>query len=167
MQLENFAHRDRIRLITTLGLRYETTADQLRHVIVALRGLLVAHPKVLPEPLRVRFVGFGAYSLDLEVFCYVDTADFNEFLAVREDLFLRMMDVVAESGTGFAFPSSTTYLARDGGIDGERGEKASAQVEAWRKAGSLAMPDFSPEEARKLDDSLDWPPKGSAIGAKS
>jgi MscS family membrane protein len=99
LQIENFAPRDRVRLLVTLGLRYETTPDQLRHVMAELRKLLLAHPKVLSDPARVRFVGFGASSLDVEIFAYVDTASFDEFLAVREDLYLRFLDVVAASGT--------------------------------------------------------------------
>ncbi|MBL8859236.1 MAG: mechanosensitive ion channel family protein [Planctomycetes bacterium] len=165
IQIENLAPRDRIRLITTLGLRYETTPDQLRHVIAGLRRILLSHPKVLPEPLRVRFVGFGAYSLDIEMFAYVNTQDINEFHAVREDVFLRVMDVVAQSGSGFAFPSNTTYLARDGGLDLERGKAAEAEIARLRAEGKLMYPNFSAAEIAAMDDTLDWPPKGSVVAS--
>ncbi|MBL8863837.1 MAG: mechanosensitive ion channel family protein [Planctomycetes bacterium] len=166
LQLENFAKRDRIRLITTLGLRYETSPDQMRHVLAGLRRVLLAHPKVLPEPLRVRLAAFGAYSLDVEVLAYVDTQDINEFIAVREDLFLRFMDVLAASGTGFAFPSSTTYLARDGGLDGARKAAAEAEIARLRDEGRLMFPDYAPEDVRAMDDTLDWPPRGSVAAAR-
>jgi MscS family membrane protein len=166
MRLENFTKRDRILLTTTLGLRYETTPDQLRHVIAGLRGILLAHPKVLPDPLRVRLVGFGVYSIDLEMLAYVDTMDFNEFLAVREDIFLRVMDVIAASGSGFAFPSSTTYFARDRGLDTERQAAAEAEIQKLRGEGRLMFPNSSPEEVRDLSGTLDWPPRGS-VSAKS
>ncbi len=162
MQLENYTRRDRIWLHTTLGLRYETTPDQLRHVLAGLRRVLLSHPRIDPEPQRVRFVGFGAYSLDLEVFAYVPTRDFNEFLEVKEDLFLRFMDVVAESGTGFAFPSQTTYLGRDAGLDLDRQKKAEEEVRAWRERGELPFPGYPDEAKRAMDDSLDWPPLGSS-----
>jgi MscS family membrane protein len=162
LAIENFALRDRIRLFTTIGLRYETTPDQLRHVLVELKRMLLAHPKVLPDPARVRFAGFGAYSLDLEFFVYIATADVNEFHAIREDIFLRIMDVVAASGTGFAFPSQTLYVGTDGGLDAERGRAAEAQVRAWREAQALCLPDVPPEQAAALAGSLDYPPAGSA-----
>lgn len=165
LQLENFATRDRMRFITTLGLRYETTPDQLRHVIAGLRGILLAHPKVLPDPLRVRLVGFGAYSIDIEMFAYVDTQDFNEFLAVREDIFLHVMDVIAASGSGFAFPSSTTYFARDGGLDHDKQAAAVAEVQKLREEGRLQFPNNAPEEVESMRGKLDWPPKGS-VAAK-
>lgn len=162
MKLENFAKRDRIRFYTVLGLRYETTPDQLRHVLVEIRRLLLSHAKVHPDPARVRFVGFGAYSLDVEITSYVSTSDWAEFLAVREDLLLRLMDIVASSGSGFAFPSQTTYVARDDGLDGERVRTAEEQVRAWRERGELPLPDFAEESKIALDDTVRYPPEGSA-----
>jgi MscS family membrane protein len=164
LSLENFAQRDRIWLNATIGLRYETTPDQLRHVLVALKRVLLSHPKIHPDPARVRFVGFGAYSLDVEIFAYVRTADINEFHAVREDLFLRIMDVVAESGTGFAFPSRTLYLAFDPGVDGQRTKAAEDQVRVWRESRELPLPNVPPALAARMADTLDYPPAGSAAG---
>jgi MscS family membrane protein len=143
-----------------LGVRYETAPDQLRYLLIALKRLLLAHPKIDPDPARVRLAGFGAYSLDIDVFAYVRTTDYNEFLAVREDLMLRMMDVVTESGTGFAFPSQTNYDARDG-LDQDKARVAADAVRRWREAGALFLPDFPPGEAAKLADTIDYPPKGS------
>ena len=49
----------------------------------------------------------------MEIFCYVLTHDDKEFLAIREDILLRIMDIVDAAGSGFAFPSQTVYLGRD------------------------------------------------------
>jgi MscS family membrane protein len=166
LRLENFAPRDRIRLLTTVGLRYETTPDQLRYVISELRAMLIAHPRILPDPLRVRLVNLAAYSIDLELFAYVDSSDYNDFLAVREDIFLRIIDIVTRGGTGFAFPSSTTYWARDGGLDSERQRAVESEVAALRAEGRLQFPDHGPEARRAIDGTLDWPPRGSAQGAR-
>jgi MscS family membrane protein len=162
-QIENYGVRDRIRLYLILGLRYETSAEQLRHVLAGLRRILHSHPMVDREPGRVRFVGFGAHSLDLEVFAYVLTSDWSEFLGVREDIYLRFMDVVKESGTGFAFPSQTLYLGRDDGLDAERAREAEEQVQAWRRENRLPFPSFSPEALDEMDDTLDWPPRGTMM----
>jgi len=113
MQLENFSSRDRIWYHPILGLRYETTREQVRAILDAVREMLLAHPRVVPDPARIRFVGFGAYTLDLEVFAYVDATDYGDFLTVAEDLNLRIMRIVEEQGTSFAFPSQTLYLGPD------------------------------------------------------
>jgi MscS family membrane protein len=165
IQLENFAARDQMRLHAILGLRYETSPDQLRHVLAELRRMLAAHPMVSETPARVRFVGFGSHALELELFAYVTVTDWNEFLKVREDILLRMMDIIRESGTGFAFPSQTLYLGRDAELDLDRKRDAESEVRAWREAGELPFPDFDDETVARIDGSLDYPPRGSAVAS--
>ncbi|UCE86073.1 MAG: mechanosensitive ion channel family protein [Deltaproteobacteria bacterium] len=162
LHLENFAKRDQMWLKAMIGVRYETTPDQLRFLLVGLRRMLIGHPRIAPEPVRARFVEFGAYSLDIEVFCYVETEDWNEFVAIREDVFLRIMDIVEQSGTGFAFPSQTIYRGDDTGLDDEASRAAEAQVQAWREQSALPFPDFPEAEQARLDDTLAYPPEGSA-----
>jgi MscS family membrane protein len=166
-QIENFAVRDRMRLFTMIGVRYETTPEQLRYLLAELRSMLLAHPKVSADPARVRFGGFGAYSLDLEVFAYVMTSDWSEFLHIREDIYLRMMDIVERSGTGFAFPSQTTYLGKDDGLPAEKVREVEALVEGWRREKRLPFPDFDPDEKVRMKDTLPYPPEGSAVGARA
>ncbi|MEN8161513.1 MAG: mechanosensitive ion channel family protein [Myxococcota bacterium] len=132
LPLENFAARDRIWFQTVLGLRYETTADQMRHVLAGLTRLLQDDPRVDADPARVRFVGFGAFSLDVEVFAYIRTRDWSEFLKIREELLLRIMDCVDASGSGFAFPSQTIYTAADEGLDEEKARRAIEEIRAQR-----------------------------------
>jgi MscS family membrane protein len=162
VQIENLSERDRIRLFATIGLRYETTADQLRAVLVELRKLFLGHPRVAADMLRIRFIGFGASSLDIEIQSYVMTADPSEFYAIREDLLLRMMDVVAASGSGFAFPSRTIYMAKDDGLDPAGTRASEERIRALRAQGKLPFPDFPPDEAGALTDRLDYPPEGSS-----
>jgi len=161
MKLDNFAARDIRLLKTILQLRYETTPDQLRYVLAELRKLLLGHPKVTPAPARVRFVGYGAYSLDLEIFAYLRCQDQDTFLAIQEDIFLRIADIVKEGGTGFAFPSQTTYFRRDGGVDAERGREAEVKVEDWREHDRLPFPNFDPGLRWEMEDILDYPPRGA------
>lgn len=152
-QITNFSRRDRMLLQTTLALRYETTPDQLRFVLVKLRELLLAHPRILDELLRVRFAGLGEYALQVAIFAYVDTTDYEEFLAIREDVLLRVMDVLSDAGTSLAFPSETKYEASS--LPADRVEAAEAQVQAWRAAGSLPFPEFPSEYREKIEGTLD------------
>ncbi len=161
LQLENFAQRDRMRLFATIGVRYETTPDQLRYILVQVRKLLYAHERVTAEPARIRFVGFGAYSLDLELFAYVDTEDWNEFLGIREDIFLRIMDIVESSGTGFAFPSQTLYLGKDDAPAPERAEAVAEEVARWRERDEVFLPSFPAEQIAALENTIRFPAEGS------
>jgi len=163
MQIENYAKRDRMFLNTTLQLRYETKPDQLRYVLAQIRKLLISHPKVASDPLRVRFAGFGNHSLDIDIFGYVLTSNKPEFLAVREDIFLRIMTLVQDAGTQFAFPSMVYYKAKDTPQNPERTQAAEAVVAQWRAEGNLPFPDLSWQEKAELSQSIEYPPEGSAV----
>jgi MscS family membrane protein len=115
-EVENFSRRDKFLLQTTIGLRYETTPEQLDRVLTSIRALLAAEALVEPTTQRVRFIRLGAYSLDVEVFAFFRVPDYATFLAEQERLLVRIMQLVAEAGTGFAFPSQTLYLEKCTGV---------------------------------------------------
>jgi MscS family membrane protein len=165
LHLDNFSKREKIWYHPRISLRYETTPDQLRYILVEIRKVLYAHPKVLADPARIRFVGFGEHSLDLDVFAYVDVTDYGKFLEVAEDLNLRIMDIVTEAGSSFAIPSRTTYLERRKGFDEKLARTAETQVKQWKEKKELYLPSFPEEVIVKLQGSLDYPPAGSPAAA--
>ncbi len=126
MNVENLSRRDKNLFQTKIGLRYETTPDQVRSILESISRLLAEHPKVDPAMRRVRFIGFGESSLDLEIFCLILTRDWNEFMEIREGLLLKIMDLVTDNGSSLAFPSRTLYLAQDAGIGEEQAKAAVA-----------------------------------------
>ena len=162
-RIENYTHRDRLWFHPTFGVRCDTSPDQIRYLLVELRSVLYAHPKIDPESARVRFVGVGDSSFNLEFFAYVLTSDFGEFLEVQEDLLLRMMDVVEASGSSFAFPSQTIYLGRDTGKAEDKTRAAEEKVNEWRDANDLPLPRFSPERIKSLRNTI---PYGAEEGKK-
>ena len=167
MSLENFTQRDRIRFRHMIGLRYETTADQLRYVLVEIRQLLYKHSKVDSTDARVRFVGFASSSLELEVLAYVLATDVPVFLGIQEDLLLRIMDIIEASGTSVAFPSQTTYLVEGTGLNRARSEEASKKVQTWREQSDLPFPDFPIEKIAEFSGTIEYPPSGSAVKSKN
>jgi len=164
MNVENLTRRDKILFKTALGLRSETSPDQLRYVLAEIRRMLYEHPKVETSSARIRFIGIAASSLDLELFSFVLTREMSEFTAIREDLLFRIMEIVAESGSSFAFPSRTTYFTRDPGLDKDKSEAASKQVQQWRDEKQLPFPDFTPPEISALRGSIEYPAPDSSLG---
>ncbi len=161
MNIENFSVRDKILFNPTIGLRCESTPGQIRYILAAIRRLLYAHPKVESATAWVRFNKLADSSFNLAVFAYALTRDYNEFLAVQEDLLLRILDLVEEAGSGLAFPSQTLYVGRDTSPDGAKAREAEARVADWARQGLLPFPNFSPEQIAEFDNSLEYPPPGS------
>lgn len=163
MNVENFTRRDKILFNPTLAVRYETTPDQLRYLLAEVRRMLYAHPKIESESARIRLASLDTNSLNLEIFSYVLSSDFTEFTAIREDLLLRIIEIVNHSGSGFAFPSRTVYMSRDAALDGDKIAAAEQQVDEWRKQGQLPFPDFSEAEKSAFRSSIVYPPARSAL----
>ena len=163
INLENLSRRDKILLKTTLSLRSETKSDHLRFVLSELRRLLYSHPKIETTTVRVRLIDIAAAAPSVEVLCYVLTQDFNEFAAVREDVLLRMLEIVEKSGTGLALPAQTLYLGRDAGLTSDKAERAVQKVAELREEKKLPFPDFHKEEISSFKGSIEYPPKESAL----
>ncbi|MDD5168222.1 MAG: mechanosensitive ion channel [Syntrophales bacterium] len=147
ISIENLAMRDRFLLRHTLNLRCETTADQLRYLLTQLRELLYQHARVDSETAHIRLTGFGQSSLDVEIFAYILETAQETFLAIQEDLLLRIMDLVESSGSGLAFPSQTLYMSKDQGLDEKKGREAADAVRRWMDQGELPFPDHAPTRA--------------------
>ncbi len=167
MNVENISRRDKYLFNPTLNVRPETSPDQLRYLLAEIRRLLYEHPKVDTDTADIRFTGFGASALTLAITGYIPTRNFNEFAAIREDLLLRIMEIVGRSGSALAFPSQTLYLGRDSGLDREKSAAAEKQVEQWREQRQLPFPDYAPADKASFRDSITYPPPESSTTKKA
>ncbi len=165
MNIENLSKRDKFLFNNTIGLRGDSTRDQLLFCLAEIRKLLYAHPKIEAESARIRLVAFGASSFDMEIFSYIKTTDAATFIAIREDLLLRILDIVESSGTSLANPSQTVYFTRDPGMNEKNAEDATRTVEGWREKKVFPFPDFLPAEISKLRGTVPYPPADSVLAA--
>ena len=106
----NRSRLEKRRLDATLTFTYNTSADQLRAVVAEIRNLLQNTEDVDPESVIVHFVDFSSSSLDIRIICQVLLADWREFAAKKENVYLDIMDVVERLGIDFAFPSQSIYI---------------------------------------------------------
>ncbi len=122
MSITNFTRRDSNLMQATIALRYETPDDKLSEVVEAIDTMLRSDDRVKTETVRVCLRGLGSYSLNIEIWGYVKSADWTQFLKIQEDLFKQVIGIVRERGCLFAFPTQTTYLGADPFIDGDAGD---------------------------------------------
>lgn len=104
MTLENYARRDRMWFHPTLQLRRDTSPEQLRQMMDAVSGILEHHPNVDASGVPLRFTTISQQAYSLEVFAYVLTEDYNEYLKVQSELLLKILEAASGLGVGFAVP---------------------------------------------------------------
>lgn len=109
-QSENFGARDRMVLKAVLGLEYGTSSRTLRKIRDEIEAYLSSHARVHDGKAQVYFTTFAPSSLDIDVLCWLTTTDAHEFKVIQQELFLRIMEIVEENGSSFAFPTQTVMV---------------------------------------------------------
>jgi MscS family membrane protein len=109
MTLENISGRDKIWFHTMLNLRRDATADQLARVMASIREIFDGEPKVEQGKIPVRLVSLGESSLNVEIAVYILTSDVEEFLALQQELLLKILAAMEQAGTALAVPLQETF----------------------------------------------------------
>jgi len=110
--IDNMGRRRWRRYKTTLGVGYHTTPDQMQAFVEGIRAIIKANPGMRQDYYMVEFHGFGATSLDVLVYCFMDAADWNEELRTRHVLNLDIMRLAESLQVDFAFPTQTLHIAQ-------------------------------------------------------
>jgi len=108
--IENLTQRDKILYRTRLRLSLQTSAKHMQAVLEGIRKLINNHEMIDEETSRVRFLEFGEYAQEIELYVYIKTVDFIEYLEYREDINLSITNIIESSGTHLVVPTRTTYF---------------------------------------------------------
>ncbi len=113
-KIENLTQRDKILYRTRLRLSYNDTPEQVKQVLMKIRKLIEQHAFIDEENSRVRFLEFGEYAQELELYAYIKTNDFSEYLGCREDINLQINDIVESAGAHLTVPVKNINLTQAG-----------------------------------------------------
>ncbi|HEY9130075.1 MAG TPA: mechanosensitive ion channel family protein [Sulfurovum sp.] len=109
--IENFSRRGVRRIKMYIGVTYGTTADQMNGIVKDIREMLHNHENISQnETLLVNFESFGDSSLNIFIHAFTNTANWERYLNIREDIHLKIMKIVEDHGSSFAFPSQSLYV---------------------------------------------------------
>ena len=120
MQFQNMSSRSKLLINQTFSVRIETQTEQLRLVLARVQTMLDQHPAIEPGSSRVRIMSFVGAAFQLELFAYGTTGDWAQFTVIRQDVILKIAEIVEASGTQFAAPTQLTYQVRDTGVDADK-----------------------------------------------
>nr|WP_255266006.1 mechanosensitive ion channel domain-containing protein [Sphingopyxis terrae] len=111
-EITNYAHLERRRVQFAIGVIYQTTPAMLRALPDLLKAQVEAEGH---EFVRSSFIGFGASSLDFELVADIPSADYNEVIAARTAIGIRVFEEMTNAGYDFAYPTQTTFTAAPDG----------------------------------------------------
>ncbi len=117
MQFQNMKARPKLLIDQTFSLRIETRVEQLRFVLDGVQSMLNGHPSIESGTSRIRVNDFAGAAFELELFAYGKTGDWAAFTAIRQDVILKVAEIVEAAGTHFAGPTQLTYLAGDPAVE--------------------------------------------------
>jgi len=110
MVIDNYSRMPKRRVKMSIGVTYDTTAEQMRKAVETIKRILREHKEVDQEFFLVYFTDFGASSLDIFVYYFTKTTVWEEYLRVREEINLAIMEELEKLGVSMAFPTYTVHL---------------------------------------------------------
>ncbi len=154
-EIENYSVRDRIRYFRNARV-LAASPDQLRVILADIRRTLYSHPMVYPDSVSVRLDDIGDAAARLRLDAGVRTTDFQEFLAVAEDLNLRFIGIITEAGASLAGPGALRMVRDEHTADAGDNPHVRDMLALWREEDSEPFPNFSSEEIAGMRDSIDY-----------
>jgi MscS family membrane protein len=140
MQFGNLTGRKRLLINQTFALRIETEVEQLRFILDSVQTMLDHHPAIESGTSRVRVTNFAGAAFQLELFAYGTTGDWAQFTAIRQDVLLKIAEIVEASGTKFAAPTQLAYLSTDTGVDVDKTNDVLRRVHELRASDMFRFP---------------------------
>ncbi len=140
MQFQNMARRSKLLINQTFSLRIETQAGQLRFVLDRVQSMLDQHPAIESGSCRVRVLSFVGAAYQMELFAYGKTGDWAQFTAIRQDVILKIAEIVEASGTQFAAPTQLAYLSRDKGVDAAQANETAGRADDFQGSDVFRFP---------------------------
>ncbi len=110
--VDNWGKRRYRRIKATLGLTYDTPPTSIEAFCEGVRQLIRDHPYTRKDAYHVYLNGFGGSSLDILLYCFVETPDWSTELREKHRLFNDILRVADELGVSFAFPTQSIHLVK-------------------------------------------------------
>ena len=117
--VENPSRMHHRRIYETIGIRYED-AGKMAAIVSHVEQMLRGHPEIETQAtLMVNFTTFAPSSLDFFIYTFTKTTDWAKYHQVKQDVLLRIIEIVETHNAEIAFPTSTVHLANSFGAGQE------------------------------------------------
>ncbi len=108
--VENPSRMSNRRIYETIGIRYDD-ADKMEPIVHAVERMLRSHPEIdTSRTLMVNFNAFAPSSLDFFVYTFTKTTSWTYYHKVKQDVLLKILEIIESHGAQTAFPTSTIHV---------------------------------------------------------
>ncbi|MGB0965646.1 MAG: mechanosensitive ion channel family protein [Litorivicinus sp.] len=115
--VENPSRMTNRRIYETVGVRYED-GTRISGIIQSVEAMLRAHPDIdTSQTLIVNLNKFGPSSLDFFVYTFTKTTQWVEYHSIKQDVMLRILQIIEDAGGECAFPTTTVHLSKDSQVE--------------------------------------------------
>ena len=108
----NYTRRGKRRISFNLGITFDTPREKLEMCVGKIRNMIENHPEVNKEVIHVRFDKFNDSSLDVFIQFFTDTTDFGDYLRIKENINLNIMEILQQVRVSIALASTSVYLEK-------------------------------------------------------
>ena len=111
----NYTRRHHRRIRWLIGLEYRTSIDQLKNIRNEINNLIEKDDNFAKNQnasFYVRIDSFSDSSIDMLVQTFTVTNEWAEFLKIKENLAVKIIEIVENNEAGFAFPSQSLYVEK-------------------------------------------------------
>tara|TARA_B100001093_G_C26815187_1_gene1009365 strand:+ start:103 stop:1209 length:1107 start_codon:yes stop_codon:yes gene_type:complete len=114
--IQNYSNRIYRRINWTIGLEYSSSIEQIKEFTDNIKNFISTNKKfVVNEKFKcfVRLEKFNDSSIDILVYCFTNTNDWEKYLETKEELAKYLKKITESIGLSFAFPSRTIYIEKN------------------------------------------------------
>jgi len=113
ISVENPSRMENRRIYETIGIRYNDFG-KMDEIITDVRSMLQNHPEIdNTKTLIVNFNSFAPSSLDFFVYTFTRTTEWVHFHEVKQEILLKIGEIISSHGAEIAFPTSTIHYLKD------------------------------------------------------
>ena len=91
----------------------DTSKDKLQRIVSEIEMYLKNNGEVHPETILVKFDHFNEMGYSIMVYLFTKTTVWADYLQVKEELNLKIVELLEEEGVMIALPSRRVYVDQD------------------------------------------------------
>jgi len=111
--VENATRMSNRRINETIGIRYDDL-NKMTDIIQDVNNILESNPDIdQTQKAKVYFKSFSASSCDFFIYAFTKTKDWEEFLRIKQDVLLKVAEIIEQHNAEIAYPTTTVFINKD------------------------------------------------------